>query len=109
MGGCSIPAVERAVAGVIDVVEALAELDHVLVSTAALDDDVSQVAGQPVDVDRRHGDGHDALVRTAGFELLAHLGRVVPLQQDCSFMWQQFERDGAICHVDLYQLSPPLV
>ena len=47
----SIPAVEGAVARLVHVVESLAEIEDILVSTATLDDRVGQVAGQPVNID----------------------------------------------------------
>ena len=53
----SIPAFERSVAGFVDVVETLAEIDDVLVSAASLDDRVGQeLAAFVAEADRSAGD-----------------------------------------------------
>ena len=62
----SIPTVKGAVAGLLHVVQTLAEIDHVLVSTAAFDDRMGQVAGQPVKINGAEGDRLDIVAGGAG-------------------------------------------
>ena len=77
-----MPAGERTVARVVDVVETLAEFDDASVSAASLDDRVSQNASQKVNIDRGHADRLGVLTRSTRFELSAYfVNREVPLQQ----------------------------
>ena len=69
----SAPAVERAITGVVDVVEAVAEIDDVFISAAAFDDRVVQVAGQKVNIGPAEDDRFDLGAGCVGIQLILYL------------------------------------
>jgi len=91
----SAPAAESAIAGVVDVVETVTEMDDVFISAAAFDYRVVQVAGQKVNIGTAEDDRFGGGARRVGIQLILYLFAHVDIGSEYrgAFVRQQLDVD----------------